>query len=222
MAWGPDRHSFAAAAISGWLDFDNARLTNVPEIWPRDLLTISPDGRYLLSRNADRAALIEISASRQSRGLHQQFELTSYGPDGTTSVPALQSETAGAPQIALEGTTLSIVAAEFSPDSRWLVTTTADHTVELREAQTGALRHVLRGHLRNATHIAFSADGRWLVTASEDHTARVWDTTTGAEFMTLSGHGGPVRSAVFSSDGKYVLASLADGTARTWPADPLN
>jgi WD40 repeat protein len=181
----------------------------------------SPNGRYLLSRNADQATVVEVSASRQSHGPHQQFELTSYSVDGKASVPSLQSESAGARLIPSAESTSSIIAAAFSPDSRWLATTTADHTVEIHEAGTGAVHHVLRGHLRNATLVAFSGDGRWLVTASEDRTARVWEVATGAEFVTLSGHGGPVRSAVFSSDGQSLVTSSTDGTVRTWPTDPL-
>jgi WD40 repeat protein/serine/threonine protein kinase len=221
LAWGPDRHSFASSAISGWLDFANAKLATVPEIWSRDILTFSPNGKYLLSRNADRATVVEVSASRQAHGPHQRFELTSYSVDGRASVPSLQSESAGARLIPSAKSTSSIIAAAFSPDSRWLATTTADHTVEIREAGTGDVRHVLRGHLRNATLVAFSGDGRWLVTASDDRTARVWEVATGAEFVTLSGHGGPVRSAVFSSDGQSLVTSSTDGTARTWPTDPL-
>jgi WD40 repeat protein len=222
IGWGPDRRSFAAAAMFGWIDFENGKLITAPGIWSGDILTFSPNGKYLLSRNADQAILVEVAASRQSHGPHQQYEVTSYGADGKTTVTAaLEAESGGARMIALVGPPSSMVAAAFGPDSRWLAAATADHTVEIWQTETGALRHVFRGHTGNVTHIAFSADGRWLVTASEDHTARVWDLATGAEFMTLVGHGGPVRSAVFSSDGQYIVTSSADGTARTWPADPL-
>jgi WD40 repeat protein len=150
-----------------------------------------------------------------------QYEVASYGVDGNKTVASPRSASAGARRIALARGNESIVAAAFSPDSRWLATATSDHAAEIWEIGNGTLRHVLRGHLRDASHLAFSADSRWLVTASDDLTARVWDVATGGEFETLRGHAGAVHSAVFSSDGEYLVTASADGTARTWPTDPL-
>jgi WD40 repeat protein/tRNA A-37 threonylcarbamoyl transferase component Bud32 len=115
----------------------------------------------------------------------------------------------------------SILSAVFSPDSRWLVTTSADHTARVWDVAAGRERFVLRGHLRPVWSAAFSPDGHQLVTASDDWTARVWETATGKEWLVLRGHGGPVGSATFSPDGRHVLTASADGTARLWPADPL-
>ncbi|HEV3262220.1 MAG TPA: WD40 repeat domain-containing protein [Gemmataceae bacterium] len=161
-----------------------------------DMATFSPDGRYL-------AAITRHVLNDQETALLWDFS------SGVNAVARLTGH---------EG---SIQSATFSPDSRWLVTTSADRTARTWEVATGKQWFVLRGHPRAVTSAAFSRDGRWLVTASDDWTARIWDVATGKEWFTLKGHQGPVTSAVFSPDGRQVLTASADGTARLWPVDPL-
>jgi WD40 repeat protein len=221
IAWGPDSHSIGASKLFGWVDLESKTLSMAPGVWPHDTLLFSPNGRSLLSRNSDRAVLLDIAAASGGGGVQERFELAEYGPGGEMAKPALRRADVSARLVPLAGSTSSIVAAAFSGDGRHLAAATADHAVQIWDVGTGALRHTLRGHTRPASHVAFSGDGRWLVTASDDRTARLWEVATGAEFVTLSGHGGPVRSAVFSADGEFLVTSSADGTARTWPTDPL-
>ncbi|HEY2253301.1 MAG TPA: hypothetical protein VGH74_19645, partial [Planctomycetaceae bacterium] len=221
ITWGPDNHSFAASKLFGWLDFENKKMTGAPGIWSHDVLLFSPNGKNLLSRNADQAVLFEVSAVTAAGSAQEQFALAECGPDGEVTSPTLRTAGAGAKQVPLGGSTSSIVAAAFSGDGRWLAAATADQAIQIWDAGTGELRYTLRGHTRPASHVSFSGAGNWIVTASDDRTARVWDLTTGAEYVTLQGHAGPVRAAVFGSDSQSVITSSTDGTVRSMPLDPL-
>jgi WD40 repeat protein len=179
----------------------------------------SPDGRRLLTWFDDRVQ--QIRADRPPREAHV-WDLAT-----------------GKLVFALKG---AHGFATYSPDGRWIVTTgyradswsgplglyrhwrdtaSADRTIRMWDAETGALHTVLKGHERSVHFAAFSKDSRWLVSASEDRTARVWDMATGQEVITLRGHEDAVKTVQFSADAKTVLTVSWDGTARLWPVDPL-
>ena len=68
-------------------------------------------------------------------------------------------------------------AVAFSPDGKRIVSGSADQTVKLWDAETGAELFTLRGHGGNVLCLAMSADGQRIVSGSIDNTAKIWDTT---------------------------------------------
>jgi WD40 repeat protein len=109
-----------------------------------------------------------------------------------------------------------VLQACFSPDGRYVLTTSADKTARLWDVHTGEpvgrpLQHndAVRGG-------SFREDGRAVVTASADGTAKVWDVSTGEALTDPLRHGAPVHSAAFSPDGRYVLTASGDKTAQVW------
>jgi WD40 repeat protein len=115
-----------------------------------------------------------------------------------------------------------VTAAEFSPDGRFILTTSTDGTARLWDTATGEQRRVLRGQRHVVCAGQFSPDGNWVATASTDGTARIWSPETGQEWMTLpAAHGIEFRSVEFSFDSQWLLTTSTDGTARIWPVDPL-
>jgi WD40 repeat protein len=128
----------------------------------------------------------------------------------------------GAHRMTLRGHTGDVTAAEFSPDSRLILTTSTDSTARLWDAATGEEKEVLRGHRHVVRAGRFSPDGRWVATASTDGTARIWSTATGQEWLTLPPvHGIAYLRVEFSADSQRLLTASTDGTARIWPVDPL-
>jgi WD40 repeat protein/tRNA A-37 threonylcarbamoyl transferase component Bud32 len=111
----------------------------------------------------------------------------------------------------------------FSPDGRWVLTASADHTARVWDVRTGQPRfdnYLQHDHF--IVRASFSADGRRIVTASDDKTAKVWDAATGRLIATLRGHSGPVQDARFSPDGAQVVTGSDDKTARLWSSDTGN
>ena len=77
----------------------------------------------------------------------------------------------------------------FSPDARYLATTSADQTVKLWDLDNGfALAKTLVGHTAWVWSCAFSADSAYLVTASSDKTAKLWDLKNGEVILDYRGH----------------------------------
>ena len=114
-----------------------------------------------------------------------------------------------------EGHTHAVKFAQFSPDSKRIVSASKDRTARIWEVSTGKLLHVLEGHTSEVNCAQFSPDGRRIVTAS-GNIAHIWDASTGMLLQTLKGHIGRVNSAQFSYDGKRIVTASDDQTARTW------
>jgi WD40 repeat protein len=67
-----------------------------------------------------------------------------------------------------------IARASFSPDGRYVLTASFDHTARVWDAATAEPVTPPLQHSDWVMHAAFSPDGRRVVTASADGTARVW------------------------------------------------
>jgi len=78
---------------------------------------------------------------------------------------------------------------QYSPDSHYLATTSADKTIKLFNVAEGyKLSKLLAGHQKWVWDCVFSKDGRHLVTASSDSVARLWDVKTGETVRHYTGH----------------------------------
>nr|WP_240806880.1 CHAT domain-containing protein [Polyangium spumosum] len=112
-----------------------------------------------------------------------------------------------------------VVALDFDPEGKRLVSASWDRTACLWDARRGT-RACLEGHTGPVSSAEFSPDGKTVVTASHDGTARLWDVATRREIATLEGHIGPVNLAVFHPKSSRVLATAGDdNTVRIWAND---
>jgi len=116
----------------------------------------------------------------------------------------------------LRGHINNVTSASFSPDGRYIASTSWDNTIKIWDARTGKQLHNIE-HERQST-ASFSPDGRYIVSASWDGTIRIWDAKTGLQKDSLLGHTELVLSAAFSPDGKYIVSASWDNTVRIWDA----
>jgi len=82
-----------------------------------------------------------------------------------------------------------------------------EDAIDLRDAHSGRILHILRGNTDTVNSIDFSPDGKLLVSASADKDGRIWDVKTGRLMQKLHGHFGPVLDARFSPDGRWVVTA---------------
>src|SRR5205814_1609726 len=105
--------------------------------------------------------------------------------------------------------------ARFSDSGEKIVTATAQGTVWIWSARTGALLVAPLRHKGVAWTARFSRDGSRVLSASSDKSARIWSALTGQVLRSFP-HPQGVLGAVFSADEKSVLTSSLDGMARIW------
>jgi eukaryotic-like serine/threonine-protein kinase len=109
----------------------------------------------------------------------------------------------------------------FSPDSKTVLTGSADKTARLWDVATGMPIGPPLADQGAVYRAGFSPDGKALVTGSQDNTARLWDVATGNPIGPPLAHQGAVRAVAFSPDGKAVITGSGDNTARLWAFSEL-
>jgi WD40 repeat protein/tRNA A-37 threonylcarbamoyl transferase component Bud32 len=115
------------------------------------------------------------------------------------------------------GHTGSVESARFSPDGKWILTSSEDATARVWNAASG--EPVARlDHAGKVLSAHFSNDGQRVVTSCWDKTARLWNPATGEQVAAFEGHAHFIYEAQFSPDGQRVVTPSADGTARVWEA----
>jgi len=110
----------------------------------------------------------------------------------------------------------------FSPDGRYALSGSSDHTLKLWDVETGECLRTFKGHKDAVNSVFFSPDGKYALSGSYDKTLKLWHVETGECLKTFEGHKDSINSVCFSPDGRYVLSAsgelygAADYTLRLW------
>src|SRR5262249_13986969 len=75
----------------------------------------------------------------------------------------------------LKGHTDIVESVAFSPDGKFLASSSADKSVRLWNPADGKEVKNLGAHKESVYCVAFSPDGKWLASCSNDTTVKLWD-----------------------------------------------
>jgi len=106
----------------------------------------------------------------------------------------------------------SVQSAAFSPDGKYIVTASWDHTAKIAEVSSGKVIATIP-HSAQVNSAAFSPDGKYVITASSDRTAKIAAVSSGKVIATIARFY-PLSEAAFSPDGKYIITVSSEGTAQ--------
>jgi hypothetical protein len=203
---------------------------------PIHQVSLSPDGRTLVTASADRTARVWDAASRKRLHTllgHQDEVLTAgFSPDGRVIFTGSRDRTArlwdaatGQPLAVLPGHPRGVYRVRFSPDGRSLLTVSGLSLFgmpaegRLWETATGRPLGEPFHHGGTLVEAVFSADGRAVLTWGKDRAVRRWDAATGRPLgvlLTLPDAADWRTSVTFSPDGRLLLAGGRDGSAALW------
>ncbi len=157
----------------------------------------SPDGRWLVTSEAEAAVVRDASSGDELRRF----------PTGRRQYAEPSP-------------------VRVSPDGR-MIALAAGLQVEVRESETGRLLRTLTGHGQRVHCLAFDTTGTRLATGAVDKAVRVWNLLDEGPARVLTGSAGQVASVAFipdpeQPDGMVLCSSGSDSILRSWaPAGPL-
>ena len=179
-----------------------------------------------ITRDDGRITILNLDTGERDYDLQVSgnIRITSFSPNGiyiaagsNTGVVTLWNLDAGGNPITSGRHKGEVLALEFSPDSRYIVTGGADgYTVATRTFNGQELYRLL--HEDAVTDIAFNPNGAsWFATVSNDRWVRLWDTTDGEERIRMS-QSSFVTAVDISASGQWLTTTGADRTVRVWNA----
>lgn len=192
--------SLAGGGIQIWgLDGELQRTITGPA-GKVDVLSYSPDGRFLASGLGER---IGPTAFDDTVDIWEM-------PDGGLHT-SLGGEKEDAPGCSFFRNSLA-----FSSDGQYLASASHDFTVGLWQVSDGALVHNFPAHTDSVLDVALSPDGQYLASASEDATIRLWRLSDFQLVHELTGSVGGFWTISFSPDGRYLAGGDMLGRLYLW------
>lgn len=188
-------------------------------------LAMSPDGRWLVTGDADHSVRVfELATGRQVLHLeHPDGEVTgvSFRPDGLRlasaggAVVQVWDVARGQKVLSFKSAPGKLSRVTYSPDGKRLATAGFASPLQVWDAETGKEVQKLAG---NTSHhgIAFSPDGTHLAAAS--HRVQVWDLAAGKEVLSLTGYRNGALGLAFSTDGRRLAVAGGEGNLRLYDA----
>ena len=183
-------------------------------------VTVSPDGKYILSASKDSTAKIWDQNGKMLRAFKDPSQLVcaTFSPDGKYILTGSREGIARLwdmnQKIIREFKVNSYVEdVAFSPNGKFVLTGSFDSTARLWNLE-GKVIQELKGHTDQVTAVAFSPGGQSILSGSYDGTARLWDLN--GNTVQLFKNNAIIYSVAWSPDGKNILTGSLDKSARLW------
>ncbi|WP_406700949.1 protein kinase [Singulisphaera sp. Ch08] len=169
--------------------------SNNPD-WLIFCATFSPDGQTIVTGMLNRNGLVKEAGV-------QRWEASNGRPIGAP-LP-----TAGA-----------VLAMQFSPDGRRLLTACVDGNCQVRDATTLEPIAPPLHHPKLVEPAIFSPDGTTILTGCSDGLTRWWDVATGCQLGEPLAHEAAVWGLAFVPGGKFAVTGCSDKNAWLWELAP--
>eukprot|EP00747_Dinoflagellata_sp_TGD_P155665 gnl/TRDRNA2_/TRDRNA2_177601_c0_seq3.p1 gnl/TRDRNA2_/TRDRNA2_177601_c0~~gnl/TRDRNA2_/TRDRNA2_177601_c0_seq3.p1 ORF type:complete len:437 (+),score=-32.72 gnl/TRDRNA2_/TRDRNA2_177601_c0_seq3:98-1408(+) len=104
----------------------------------------------------------------------------------------------------------------FSPDTKWLISASFDHTIRLWCGITGRFLSLFGSHVGPVYMCAWSPSSRFFASASKDSTIKIFDVLECHLSDSLTGHKGHVFAIDWSPDGRLIASGGKDGFIKLW------
>lgn len=130
---------------------------------------------------------------------------------GTSAIAYASQKPELFPQL---GHLADVESVAFSPDGKYALSGSYDHSVRLWDVETGREVRTFKGHTIGLKSVAFSPDGRRALSSDSKGAVKLWDIATGEKITDLISHTASVNAVAFSPDGRRVLLGTYDGIMR--------
>ncbi|ATY60014.1 WD repeat-containing [Cordyceps militaris] len=194
-----------------------------------------PARRRSASRSRSRSPSSTSSDRTRTESLSPKPAPPPTEPPTTTPPPQAPLRPNYQARLALHGHNKPVSQARISPDGRFIASASADATVKIWDAATGAHLDTLVGHMAGVSCVAWAPDSNTLASGSDDKAIRLWDRMTGrpkstarkslggngsghgsADMAPLRGHHNYVHCLAFSPKGNIIASGSYDEAVFLW------
>ncbi|MFO0905067.1 MAG: c-type cytochrome domain-containing protein [Pirellulales bacterium] len=146
--------------------------------------------------------------------------LLAAGGHGADSGKAVLFDVASGKRIAAVGDESDVVlAADVSPDLKWIALGGPEKLVKIYAVESGELRQKIKKHTDWVTAIEFSPNGEFLASGDRNGGAFIWEAATGGIVFTLGDHRDAVTQLDWRADSQMLATASEDGRVILWYAE---
>jgi WD40 repeat protein len=116
----------------------------------------------------------------------------------------------GQEQFTLQGHAHLIAAVTVTPDGRFAISASFDHTLKVWDLESTEAVHTLQGHTYWVRSVAVTPDGKYAISASLDKTLRIWNIARGETVATFLAES-PLSACAAGPDGSTVIVGDESG-----------
>ncbi len=113
----------------------------------------------------------------------------------------------------------SVLAADISPNHKWIALGGPAKLVKIFSTETGELKHKIKKHTDWVTSIEFSPDGEMLASGDRNGGVYAWDPETGGILFTLGDHKDMITDMSWRADSQMLATASEDGRVILWYAE---
>jgi len=118
-----------------------------------------------------------------------------------------------------KGHQFSVWCTEFSPDGKFLVSSSIDQKILIWDLDSVNAIDTLEGHTNAVSSVCYSNDGSLIVSASMDGEIKIWESSTGSLLRTFKGGNSHVYSLALSPDNKTIAVGNEEYTVNLLDAN---
>jgi serine/threonine protein kinase/WD40 repeat protein len=129
---------------------------------------------------------------------------------------------AAKPLRVFQGALTGVLAADISPDGRWVACGDRSGLVIIWDADTGHQAHTLQVAGGEVTTVKFSPDGKWLAWSGMDRIVHLMRTGSWEEVHRFEKHSMTVCRVAWSPDGKWLASAGRDLVVHIWDVEHVS
>ncbi|MDB5389449.1 MAG: hypothetical protein JWM11_5095 [Planctomycetaceae bacterium] len=145
--------------------------------------------------------------------------LAAGGHGANTGKAVLFDVTSGKRVTEIGDETDSVLAADISPNQKWVALGGPGKIVKIYSVETGELKHKIKKHTDWITSIEFSPNGEMLASGDRNGGVYVWDPETGSILFTLGDHKDMITDLSWRADSQMLATASEDGRVILWYAE---
>ncbi len=133
-------------------------------------------------------------------------------------LPAAEDNAAPGVVATMKGHTEAVYSVAFTPDGKYVVSGSGDHTLKVWDSATGKEIKSFggpAGHQNLVMSVSISPDGSLIASGGTDNTAKIWDFPSSTSLRSLAKSEGASILAV-SPDGSKLAGGDKDGHVKIW------